>query len=144
MNYTQRSKLIDRLCGAGLMLICFEILYSMIGSALKSNYNYHDVTMWVNVIGGIILLIGIAILVYAYIKKSGLKASYGLELIVFAFSAPLVLGSRIDFEAPFNLLHIIFPIVFLFYYIGKAIYIVSDIMKPDKNSKKKKSKKKKR
>ena len=144
MNYTQKSKLIDRLCGAGLMLICFEILYSMIGSALKSNYNYHDVTMWVNVIGGIILLIGIAILVYAYIKKSGLKASYGLELIVFAFSAPLVLGSRINFEAPFNLLHIIFPTVFVVYYIGKAIYIVSDIMKPDKNSKKKKSKKKKR
>ncbi len=142
MNYTQKSKLIDRLCAAGLMLICFEILYSMIESALKSNYDYHVVTTWVNIIGGIILLVGVGMLIYAYSKKSGVKASYGLELMVFAFSAPLVLGSRINFSAPFNSLHIVFPIVFLVYYAGKAVYIVYDVTKEDRKLKKKKSKKK--
>ena len=145
MNYTQKSKLIDRLCGVGLMLICIEIFYSIVNSAYtKYNYDLREVTTWVNVAGGIVLAIGIAILIYSYIKKKGNTAFYGGELVVLAFTAVTLPGSYIDFVFPFNKLNIVYPIAFAVYYFGKAIYVVRDVSKNNnkKPSKKKASKKK--
>ena len=39
MNYTQREKLVDKLCGVGLMLILVEIVYQVIISAF-TEFNY--------------------------------------------------------------------------------------------------------
>ena len=69
MNYTQREKLVDKLCGVGLMLILVEIVYQVIISAFTEfNYNLSNVTTWVYVASGIILAIAVGILVYAYLK----------------------------------------------------------------------------
>lgn len=144
MNYTQKEKLVDRLCGAGLMLIFFEIIYQAIHSSFTEfNYTLADVERWVYIGGGAILTLAVIILIYAYLKKSGSKACYGLELLVFAFTIAAMPGCYLYFTAPFNKLRIVFPIAFGVYYIGKAIYVA---VKADKfnnhKSTKKKSKKK--
>lgn len=148
MNYTQKEKLVDKLCGAGLMLIFFEILYQVVNSSYTEfNYEIAEVTKWVYIGGGAILALAIGLLIYAYLKKSGSKACYGLELLVFAFTFALLPGCYLEFTAPFNDLRIVFPIFFFIYYIGKAIYIFKNSNKTinkkgDKN--KKNAKKKKR
>ena len=130
------------------MLIFIEILYQVVNSSYTEfNYELADVTKWVYIGGGAILALAIGILIYAYLKKSGSKACYGLELLVFAFTIALFPGCYLEFSAPFNDLRIVFPILFLVYYIGKAIYIFknannSNVKKNNKN--KKNTKKKKR
>lgn len=145
MNYTQRGKLIDKLCGTGLMLICMEIAYGVISSSFTDyNYNLNDVRNWVYVGGGIVLAIAVILLIYSYIKNNTSKAAYGVELLVFAFTIAAIPGCYLDFVAPWNKLRLVFPIAFLVYYIGKAIYIIRDANKISSNSSNKKSKKKKR
>lgn len=143
MNYTQREKLVDKLCGVGLMLILVEIVYQVIISAFTEfNYNLSNVTTWVYVASGIILAIAVGILVYAYLKKNGSKAVYGLETLVLAITAVTMPGTYLTYSAPFNKLNKVYPILFLVYYIGKAIYIIIDANKLNTKSSKKKAKKK--
>lgn len=143
MNYTQREKLVDKLCGVGLMLILVEIVYQVIISAFTEfNYNLSNVTTWVYVASGIILAIAVGILVYAYLKKNGSKAVYGLETLVLAITAVTTPGTYLTYSAPFNKLNKVYPILFLVYYIGKAIYIIIDANKLNTKSSKKKAKKK--
>ncbi len=143
MNYTQREKLVDKLCGVGLMLILVEIVYQVIISAFTEfNYNLSNVTTWVYVASGVILAIAVGILVYAYLKKNGSKAVYGLETLVLAITAVTMPGTYLTYSAPFNKLNKVYPILFLVYYIGKAIYVIIDANKLNTKSSKKKAKKK--
>ena len=145
MNYTQKEKLIDKLCGAGLMLIFVEIIYQVVNSSFTEfNYELADVTKWVYVCGRVLLALAVILLIYAYLKKSGSKACYGVELLVLAFTIALMPGCYLEFSAPFNNLRIVFPILFLVYYIGKAIYIVKHVNNSSNKNSKKKAKKKKR
>ena len=145
MNYTQREKLIDKLCGTGLMLICMEIAYGVICSSFTDyNYNLKDVREIVYIGGGIVLAIAVLLLIYAYIKKNASKASYGMELLVFAFTVAAIPGCYLDFASPWNNLRLVFPVAFFAYYVGKAIYIVKNTNKPNGKQNNKKSNKKKR
>lgn len=145
MNYTQREKLIDRLCGAGLMLFFVEIYYQLVHSAFTEfNYNLSDVTNWVYIAGGIVLALAVILLCYAYMKKSGGKGLVGVELLVLAITSATLPGCYLEYTAPFNKLMKVYPWVFLIYYIGKAIYIWKDATKVNKKSSKKNAKKKKR
>ncbi len=144
MNYTQREKLVDKLCGVGLMLILVEIVYQVIISAFTEfNYNLSNVTTWVYVASGVILAIAVGILVYAYLKKSTSKAVYGLETLVLAITAVTMPGTYLTYPAPFNKLNKVYPILFLIYYIIKAAFIIdlNGINTNTKSSKKKAKKK---
>ena len=139
MNYAQKERLIDRLCGTGLMLIFIEIIFGVVQSSYNDfNYNYHDVNTWIFIGGGVLLAVAIGLLIYSYIKKSGSKALYGIELLVMAFSVALLPGCYIYFSRPFNELRRVFPFIFLIYYIGKAVYIIMHRNDVQKNTKKKK------
>ena len=144
MIYTQREKLVDKLCGVGLMLILVEIVYQVIISAFTEfNYNLSNVTTWVYVASGVILAIAVGILVYAYLKKSTSKAVYGLETLVLAITAVTMPGTYLTYPAPFNKLNKVYPILFLIYYIIKAAFIIdlNGINTNTKSSKKKAKKK---
>ena len=144
MNYTQREKLVDKLCGVGLMLILVEIVYQVIISAFTEfNYNLSNVTTWVYVASGVILAIAVGILVYAYLKKSTSKAIYGIETLVLAITAVTMPGTYLTYPAPFNKLNKVYPILFLIYYIIKAAFIIdSNGINTNTKSSKKKAKKK--
>lgn len=145
MNYTQREKLIDKLCGAGLMLILVEIYYQLINSAFTEfNYNLSTVTNWVYIAGGIVLAIATILLCYAYVKKKTGHAILGVELLFVAITTATLPGTYLEYAAPFNQLNKIYPIVFLIYYIAKAIYIAVNANKVERKSSKKNAKKKKR
>jgi len=124
MNYTQKEKFIDKLCGAGLMLIFIEVLFGIVEYSYNSNFNYHNVAMWIYIGGGALLACAVGLLVYAYLKKSGTKACYGAELLVMAFSIASLPGCYVFFPEPINKLKVILPILFVIYYIGKVIYII--------------------
>ena len=144
MNYTQREKLVYKLCGVVLMLILVEIVYQVIISAFTEfNYNLSNVTTWVYVASGVILAIAVGILVYAYLKKSTSKAVYGLETLVLAITAVTMPGTYLTYPAPFNKLNKVYPILFLIYYIIKAAFIIdlNGINTNTKSSKKKAKKK---
>lgn len=139
MNYTQKNKLIDKLCGVVLMFIAVEIFYGVIKTAYTEyNYSFSDVNMWVRIAGAVVLAIGIALLIYAYLKKDGSKASYGAELLALSFTAAALPGSYLYYAEPFNKLNRIFPIAFGLYYIIKAIYVLIEANKVPGKSKKKK------
>lgn len=140
MNYTDKNKLIDSLCGVALMLLLVEVFYGIVDSAFTVyNYNFQNVTMWVNIFGGIFLLVSIILFVRAYKKESASLSLYAVELLVLAISAALLPGTYLDFAFPFNKLNIVFPIAFLVYYIIKAIVV---IIKAEKKYKKVKGNKK--
>lgn len=143
MNYTQREKLVDKLCGVGLMLILVEVVYQVIISAFTEfNYNLSNVTTWVYVASGIILAIAVGVLVYAYLKKDGSKAIYGLETLVLAITSVTMPGTYLTYHKPFNMLNKVYPILFLIYYIGKATYVIINTNRSNTKSSKKKAKKK--
>lgn len=124
MNYTQKEKFIDKLCGAALMLILIEVLYAIVEYAYNSNFNYNDVAMWTYIGGAILLVGGALVLTYAYIKKSEGKACYGVELIAMAFTIAMLPGCYVFFPEPISKLKILFPYLFFAYYIGKTVYII--------------------
>lgn len=139
MNYTQKNKMIDKLCGAFLMLIGVEIFYGVVRSAYTEfNYPFAEVTKWINISGGVALAAGIALLVIAYKKNNWGRAVYGLELVAMSFTAATLPGSYLSFPAPFNKLNVVFPLAFLGYYVIKSIYIIIDANKDTSKSKKKK------
>ena len=143
MNHTQKEKLTNDLCGVALMLFFVEIAYQVVNSSYTEfNFNLNNVTMWCYICGGAILLIAIGLLIYAYLKKNGNKACYGLELMVFAFTVALLPGCYLYFTRPYTELKNVFPWVFFAYYIGKATYVImhrNDVVNShNKNTKKKK------
>lgn len=133
MNHTQKEKLTNDLCGVALMLIFVEIVYQIVNSSYTEyNYNLNNVTKWVYICGGIFLLGAICILCYAYVKKSGSKACYGIELLVLAISIALFPGCYLYFSHPITEIRKVFPVAFLIYYIGKAVYVIkhrNDVVK---------------
>ena len=124
MNYTEKNKLIDRLCGIGLMLIFVEIFLAVVKDGFWSFSYISKMPTILNVAGGIFLAIGIAILIYAYRKENAWRAIYGIEFLVLAFVSVLLPHTYIDFPAPWNLLNKIFPYVFLCYYVIKTIVVI--------------------
>ena len=125
MNYTERNKLIDSLCGIGLMLLLVEIFYLIVDSAFTVySHNFNSVTMWVQIFGAIFLAIAIFVLIRAYKKDNTTTAVYGVELLVLAISAALLPGSYLSFQEPFNKINRIFPIAFGAYYIIKLFVVI--------------------
>lgn len=140
MNYTEKNKLIDSLCGVGLMLLLVEIFYGIVDSAYTAfNYDFNTVGICVQTVGAIFLLISIIVLVKAYKKENTSTALYGIELLVLAISAALLPGTYLTFPYPFNKLNVIFPIAFFAYYIIKILVV---IIKTRKSINKQKGKKK--
>lgn len=67
MNYTERNRLIDRLCGVGLMLIFVELFLVFATDGLKGSLGMlfvSKVPTILNILGAIFLLIGICVLIY--------------------------------------------------------------------------------
>lgn len=124
MNYTEKNRLIDRLCGVGLMLIFVEIFLAVAKDGFWSFKYILKMPTILNVTGAIFLAIGICILIYAYKKGDGWKAGFGIEFIIIAFVSVILPHTYIDFPYPFNLLNKIFPFAFLAYYIVKAIVVI--------------------
>lgn len=136
MNYTERNKLVDSLCGVGLMLLLVEVFYGIVDSAFTVfNYNYNNVTTYVHLVGVLFLVIALLILIRAYRKDKPIMAIYGIEFLVLAISAALLPASYLEFTYPFNKLNIVFPIGFGVYYFVKFIVVIA-------KSRKKKGKKK--
>ena len=129
MNYTERNRLMDKLCGIGLMVIFVLVFFSIITGCLTGNFGMSFVAhmpLIVNVISGIFLLIGIVILVLAYRKENYWRAGYGIEFIVLAFATLFLMHAFIDLPAPLSQLKwkIIIPAVFAIYYLIKSIYVI--------------------
>ena len=142
MNHTQREKLTNDLCGVALMLFFVEIAYQIVNSSYTEfNFNLNNVTTWCYICGGIILLIAIGLLIYAYLKKNGSKACYGIELMFFAFTLALLPGCYLYFSRPYTELRKVFTWVFFAYYIGKAAYVIihrNDVVNSHSSNAKKK------
>lgn len=124
MNYTEKNRLIDRLCGVGLMLIFVEIFFAVARDGFFSFKYILKMPTILNVTGAIFLAIGICILIYSYKKGDGWKAGFGIEFIIISFASVILPHTYVDFPAPFNLLNKIFPFAFLAYYIVKAIVVI--------------------
>ena len=125
MNYTERNKLIDSLCGVGLMLLLVEIFYGIVDNAFTVfNHDFAIVTTWVHVFGAIFLAIAVFVLIRAYKKDNGITAIYGIEFLVLAISAALLPASYLEFSYPFNKLNKIFPIAFAIYYVIKFLVVI--------------------
>ena len=64
MNYTEKNKLIDSLCGIGLMVILVELFYAIVDSSFTVfNYDYNIVSGCVQCIGALFLIIAILVLI---------------------------------------------------------------------------------
>ena len=126
MNYTERTKLVDGICGAIVMLLLIEGFYGLSDSAFTVfNYNINTVSNVVYTIGGIMLAVALFILVKAYREENGKLGLYGGELLVLSISAGLLPGTYVSYPLPFNKLNVIFPLAFGVYYIAKTLYILS-------------------
>lgn len=137
MNYTEKTKLVDKLCGAGLMALLIEVFYGLTDSAFTVfNYNLQSVKNVIYILGGIILAISVIILIIAYKKEKGSMAIYGVELLVLAITAALLPGTYLSFQAPYNKLNKVFPIAFLVYYIVKAIVVLTKYVPQNKTKSK--------
>ncbi|MBQ9280373.1 MAG: hypothetical protein IJ215_04970 [Clostridia bacterium] len=126
MNYTERTKLVDRLCGAIVMGLLVEGFYGLSDSAFTVfNYNYKTVSNVIYVIGGIVLAIALFMLIKAYREEKSELGIYGVELLVIAITAGLLPGTYLSYSYPFNKLNVILPLAFGVYYIAKALYVIS-------------------
>lgn len=124
MNYTEKNKLIDQLCGVGLMLIFVEILLAGIHETFTTVFS-KNIPLYVYSIGAVLLLIAIIIYICAYKKQSGVKAMYAIELTVIAFMCPFLVYLYMYARAPINQINPkSFWILFLIYYAIKALYII--------------------
>lgn len=126
MNYTERTKLVDGLCGVALMALLVEFFYGLSDAAFTTfHYSISSVSSVIYTFGGIALVIAIFLLMLAYKKENGSMAVYGLEVLALAISAAILPGTYVSLPMPFNRLNAIFPIAFLVYYIIKAMMILS-------------------
>lgn len=141
MNYTEKNKLADKLCGIGIMLIFVEICISMIKKmCIDAMYGRTTLGAIGYVVGGIFLIISIALYVIAYKKSSVSKAIWATEFVVLAFTLPFIVHiyvfSKSDILRSIPVQHAWIP--FLVYYIGKSIYVI--VVANKKNSVKKRKK----
>ena len=126
MNYTERNKLIDALCGVGLMLLLVEVFYGIVDSAYTLyGHKISNVSLAVQITGGVFLAIAIYLLIRAYRKDDMTLMVYGIEFLVLAVCSALLPGSYISFPQPYSyILSKGFPFIFLAYYLIKAIVIL--------------------
>ena len=125
MNYRERTKLIDGLCGTFLMALLVEAFYGLVDYAFTIyHYSIASVTNIVYVIAGIILVASIGILIAAYKKDNGAMGFYGAELMALAITATTLPGTYISLPHPFNKLNVLFPLLFVIYYWWFIIFIL--------------------
>jgi uncharacterized integral membrane protein len=124
MNYTEKNRLIDKICASALMLIFIEIFFAVAHSGFNDFKWVVELPNILNIIGFGYLVISIGLFIYAYKYENTWKAIYGIEFFVLAFMTLLLPHSYVDFRYPFNRLQFIFPIAFLVYYIIKVIVII--------------------
>lgn len=126
MNYTERTKLVDGLCGVALMALLVGFFYGLADAAFTTfHYSISSVSSVIYTLGGIALVIAIFLLMLAYKKENGNMAVYGLEVLALAISAAILPGTYVSLPMPFNRLNAIFPIAFVIYYVIKAMIILS-------------------
>jgi hypothetical protein len=123
MNYTEKNRLIDRLCASALMLIFIEIFFAVVHSGFNDFNWVLELPKILNFVGFGYILISIGLFIYAYLKENTWKAIYGVEFLVLAFMTLLLPHSYLEFRFPFNTLQRVFPIAFLLYYLVKVIVI---------------------
>ena len=122
MNYRERTKLIDGLCGTFLMALLVEAFYGLVDYAFTIyHYSIASVTNIIYILAGIMLVASIGILIAAYKKDNGVMGVYGAELMALAVTAAILPGTYITLPHPFNKLNVVFPLVFGIYYLGKAM-----------------------
>ena len=122
MNYRERTKLIDGLCGTFLMALLVEVFYGLADYAYTIyHFSISSVTNVIYILAGIILAVSIGVLIAAYRKDNGTMAGYGAELIALAITATVLPGTYISLPHPFNKLNVVFPLAFGIYYLGKAM-----------------------
>ena len=129
MNYTESNRMKDRLASIGLMLIFVVAYLSIMTDCLSGNMGWKLVIKMptiVNIISGILLLIGIVILIFAYRKENYWRAGFGIEFIVFSFASLFLMHAMVDLPTPFNKPNwkVIVPVAFTVYYVIKAIVVV--------------------
>lgn len=132
MNYTEKNKLMDRLCGIGLMLIFVEVFLALVNEGFNSFKFISSMETTMNITGAVFLIIGITVLTIAYKKNNSWRAIYGIEFIVLAFLTILLSGSYLTFHYPFNLINKILPYFILIYYIIKAAIVCVMVKKKRK------------
>lgn len=126
MNYRERTKLIDGLCGVFLMALLVEAFYGLADYAFTIyHYSIASVTNIIYVLAGIMLVASIGILIAAYKKDSSTMAAYGAELMALAITAAIIPGTYVSLPRPFNTLNVVFPLAFGIYYLGKGMKLLS-------------------
>lgn len=143
MNYKEKNKLADKLCGVGIMLIFVEICISMIQTmCLNAMYGRTAMKIIGYAVGAVFLLVAIVLYVFAYKKNSSSKAVWATEFAVLAFTLPFIVYvyafAKSDVIRSVPVKYAWAP--FLVYYLIKAIVIV---VLANKNSGAKKGRKKK-
>lgn len=127
MNYRERTKLVDGLCGAFLMALLAEAFYGLADYAFTVyHYSISSVTNIVYIISGIMLAVALVVLMLAYKKDNGTMGAYGAELLVLAITATIIPGTYVSLPSPFNKFNVIFPLAFGIYYIGKCMKLLSN------------------
>ena len=136
MNYTERNKLIDALCGVGLMLLLVEVFYGIVDSAYTLyGHRISNVTLAVQITGAVFLGVSIYLFLRAYKKDDMALTVYGIEFLVIAILSALLPGAYISFPKPYStILSKGFPFMFLAYYLIKAIVILIKTFKKKKGN----------
>lgn len=126
MNYTERTKLVDGLCGVALMALLVEFFYGLADASFTVfHYNLSTVSSVIYTLGGVALLAAVLLLIFAYKKDSGTLTAYGMEFLVLAISAGILPATYMTLPMPLNRLNAIFPVAFLVYYVIKTMMLLS-------------------
>lgn len=127
MNYRERTKLVDGLCGAFLMALLVEAFYGLTDYAFTVyHYSISSVTNIVYIVSGIMLAVSLVVLILAYKKDNGTMGAYGAELFALAITATMIPGTYVSLPSPFNKFNIVFPLAFGIYYVGKCMKLLSN------------------
>lgn len=129
MNYTESNRLKDRLASIGLMLIFVIAFLAIEVDCLCGNMGMQLLVKMptiINVASGLLLLVGIVVLIFAYRKENYWRSGFGIELIVLSFVSLFLMHAFVDLPAPLNQVRwsIVFPVAFGIYYAIKIIFVV--------------------
>ena len=109
MNYRERTKLVDGLCGAFLMALLVEAFYGLTDYAFTVyHYSISSVTNIVYIVSGIMLAVSLVVMILAYKKDNGTMGAYGAELLALAITATMIPGTYVSLPSPFNKFNIVF------------------------------------